>query len=80
MEVVVRGTIHHVFEVMRQNFAIAWMMITMVEGLSMSEGGLGTLLIKSSKYIDLSTIFAILIIIFSVGIAFDYLFKKMIQI
>ena len=77
LEVVVRGTIHHVFEVMRQNFAIAWMMITMVEGLSMSEGGLGTLLIKSSKYIDLSTIFAILIIIFFVGITFDYLFKKL---
>ena len=70
------GRLDQVVEVMRQNFAIAWMMITMVEGLSMSEGGLGTLLIKSNKYIDLSTVFGILVIIFAMGILFDYLLKN----
>lgn len=77
LEVVIIGRLDQVFEVMRQNFAIAWMMITMVEGLSMSEGGLGTLLIKSNKYIDLSTVFAILVIIFGLGIFFDFLLKNM---
>jgi ABC-type nitrate/sulfonate/bicarbonate transport system permease component len=77
LEVVIIGRLDQVLEVMRQNFAIAWMMITMVEGLSMSEGGLGTLLIKSNKYIDLSTVFAILVIIFAVGVCFDFLLKKM---
>jgi ABC-type nitrate/sulfonate/bicarbonate transport system permease component len=72
-EVVIIGRLDQVLEVMRQNFAIAWMMITMVEGLSMAEGGLGTMLIKSNKYIDLSTVFAILVIIFGLGILFDYL-------
>jgi ABC-type nitrate/sulfonate/bicarbonate transport system permease component len=72
-EVVIVGRLDQVFEVMRQNFAIAWMMITMVEGLSMSEGGLGTMLIKSNKYIDLSTVFAILLIIFLIGVFFDYI-------
>jgi NitT/TauT family transport system permease protein len=76
-EVVIVGRLDQVLEVMRQNFAIAWMMITMVEGLSMSEGGLGTMLIKSSKYIDLSTVFAILLIIFGIGVCFDSLLKKM---
>ncbi|MGZ5242778.1 MAG: ABC transporter permease [Bacteroidia bacterium] len=76
-EVVIIGRIDQVFEVMRQNFAIAWMMITMVEGLNMSEGGLGTMLIKSNKYIDLGTVFAILIIIFAVGIVFDYLLAQL---
>lgn len=76
-EVVIMGRLDQVFEVMRQNFAIAWMMITMVEGLSMSEGGLGTMLIKSNKYIDLSTVFGILVIIFAMGILFDYLLKNM---
>jgi NitT/TauT family transport system permease protein len=76
-EVVIVGRLDAVFEVMRQNFAIAWMMITMVEGLSMSEGGLGTMLIKSNKYIDLGTVFGILIIIFLLGIFFDYLLKQM---
>lgn len=77
LEVVIIGRLDQVFEVMRQNFAIAWMMITMVEGLSMSEGGLGTMLIKSNKYIDLSTVFGILVIIFGLGIFFDYLLKNM---
>ena len=77
LEVVIIGRLDQVFEVMRQNFAIAWMMITMVEGLSMSEGGLGTMLIKSNKYIDLGTVFAVLVIIFGVGVFFDYLLKNL---
>jgi ABC-type nitrate/sulfonate/bicarbonate transport system permease component len=72
-EVVILGRLDQVFEVMRQNFAISWMMITMVEGLSMSEGGLGTMLIKSNKYIDLGKVFGILFIILMIGIFFDYL-------
>jgi ABC-type nitrate/sulfonate/bicarbonate transport system permease component len=72
-EVVIIGRLDQVIEVMRQNFAISWMMITMVEGLSMSEGGLGTMLIKSNKYIDLGTVFAILLIIFLTGIFFDFI-------
>jgi len=76
-EVIILGRLDQVVEVLRQNFAIAWMMITMVEGLSMSEGGLGTLLIKSNKYIDLSTVFGILVIIFGMGVLFDYLLKNL---
>jgi len=72
-EVVIVGRFDQVFEVMRQNFAIAWMMITMVEGLSMSEGGLGTLLIKANKFIDLGGVMAILLVIFVLGIFFDFL-------
>lgn len=75
-EVVITGRLDQVVEVMRQNFAIAWMMITMVEGLSMSEGGLGTLLIKSNKYIDLGTVFGILFIIFCLGVCIDMLLAK----
>lgn len=77
LEVIIIGRMDSVIEVMRQNFAIAWMMITMVEGLNMSEGGLGTMLIKSNKYIDLGTVFGILVIIFALGICFDYLLAKL---
>ena len=76
-EVVIVGRLDQVLEVMRQNFAIAWMMITMVEGLSMSEGGLGTMLIKSNKYLDISTVFALLIVIFLVGLFFDWLLGRL---
>jgi NitT/TauT family transport system permease protein len=76
-EVVIVGRLDQVLEVMRQNFAIAWMMITMVEGLNMSEGGLGTMLIKSNKYIDLGSVFGILVIIFTLGVCFDYLLSQL---
>jgi len=72
-EIIILGRLDQVFEVMRQNFAISWIMITMVEGLNMSEGGLGAMLIKSNKYIDLGTVFSILIIIFLIGVCSDYL-------
>lgn len=76
-ETIVVGRLDQVLEVMRQNFAIAWLMITMVEGLSMSEGGLGAMLIKSNKYIDLSTVFSLLLTILLFGIAFDFLLKML---
>lgn len=76
-EVVIVGRFDSVFEVMRQNFAIAWMMITMVEGYSMSEGGLGTLIIKYNKVVNLPAVFAILIIIFVIGILFDLLLGQL---
>jgi NitT/TauT family transport system permease protein len=72
-EVIVVGKADQVFEILRQNFAIAWMMITMVEGLSMSEGGIGTLLIKYNKYNDITHVVALQLIIFMIGLCFDYL-------
>jgi sulfonate transport system permease protein len=72
-EVIVVGKADQVFEMVRQNFAIAWMMITMVEGLSMSEGGIGVLLIKYNKYNDLTNVVALQVVIFGMGLCFDYL-------
>jgi ABC-type nitrate/sulfonate/bicarbonate transport system permease component len=74
LEVVVIGRLDTVFVVMAQNFAISWLMITMVEGLSMSEGGLGVMLIKANKYLNLPWVFAILVLIFTMGISFDVSF------
>jgi NitT/TauT family transport system permease protein len=71
-EVIIIGKADQVFEIVRQNFAIAWMMITMVEGLNMSEGGIGTLLIKYNKYNDLPHVLALQAIIFVLGLCFDY--------
>jgi len=72
-EVIIVGKADQVFEILRQNFAIAWMMITMVEGLSMSEGGIGTLLIKFNKYNDITNVVALQLVIFITGLCFDYL-------
>lgn len=70
-ESVVLGRLDYLLVVIQANFAIAWMMITAVEGQCMSEGGLGTLMIKSNKYLDLATIYAILILILLIGVTSD---------
>src|SRR3954453_3165754 len=72
-EVIIVGKADQVLEILRQNFAISWLMITLVEGLSMSEGGIGTLLIKYNKYNDLTNVIALQLIIFILGLFFDFL-------
>lgn len=72
-EVIIIGKADQVLEVIRQNFAIAWMMITMVEGLNMSEGGIGALMIKYNKYNDLPHVLALQSVIFGIGLCCDYL-------
>jgi sulfonate transport system permease protein len=76
-EVIIIGKADQVFEILRQNFAISWLMITLVEGLSMSEGGIGTLLIKYNKYNDLTNVLALQLVIFGIGLCFDYLLGAM---
>jgi len=66
------GTVPQVFEIIRQNFAIAWMMLTMVEGLVRSEGGVGAMLLNQNKHLHLDAVFAIQISILIVGIMLDY--------
>jgi NitT/TauT family transport system permease protein len=73
-EVIILGRLDQAFEILRQNFAIAWMMLTMVEGISRSEGGIGALLLNQNKHFQLDAVFAIQITIFGIGICLDYLF------
>ena len=72
-EVIIIGKADQVLEILRQNFAIAWLMITLVEGLNMSEGGIGALIIKYNKYNDLTNVLALQLMIFLIGLGFDYL-------
>lgn len=71
-EVVILGTIDKAFEVLRQNAAIGWMMLTMVEGISRAEGGVGAMLLNQSKHFHLAEVFAIQLVILLTGLLFDY--------
>lgn len=71
-EVVVLGTLDKAIEVLRQNAAIGWMMLTMVEGIVRSEGGVGAMLLNENKHFKLPEVFAIQILILLVGIVQDY--------
>lgn len=70
-EVVVLGTADKAFEVLRQNAAIGWMMLTMVEGIARSEGGLGVMLLNQSKHMRLADVFAVQFLILAVGLFQD---------
>ncbi len=71
-DVVVLGTADEAFEVLRQNAAIGWMMLTMVEGISRAEGGVGAMLLNQNKHFHIAEVFAIQIVILVVGILQDY--------
>jgi len=71
-DVVVLGTLDQAIEVFRQNAAIGWMMLTMVEGISRSEGGVGAMLLNQNKHFHLAEVFGIQILILLVGLVQDY--------
>lgn len=71
-EVVILGTLDQAFEALRQNAAIGWMMLTMVEGIVRSGGGIGVALLNSNKYTRYDAVVAIQILILVVGMFQDY--------
>jgi len=71
-EVVVLGQADKAFEMLRQNAAMGWMMLTMVEGISRSEGGVGAMLLNQNKHFHLSAVFAIQLTILVLGLGQDY--------
>jgi NitT/TauT family transport system permease protein len=58
-EVVILGQMGAAFDALRQNAAIGWMMLTMVEGISRSEGGIGAMLMDQNKHFNLAAIVAV---------------------
>jgi len=71
-EVVVLGQADKALETLRQNAAMGWMMLTMVEGISRSEGGVGAMLLNQNKHFHLSAVFAIQLTILVLGLGQDY--------
>lgn len=71
-EVVVLGTFDKVLDILRQNAAMGWMLLTMVETLVRSEGGIGVLLANQSKHLDLASIAALQATIFGLGLVQDF--------
>jgi NitT/TauT family transport system permease protein len=71
-EVVILGTADKALEVMRQNVAMGWSMITMVEGISRAEGGIGAMMLNQNKHFRLADVYAILFAILVIGLVMDY--------
>lgn len=78
-EVVVRGTLDRALDITRQNLAIGWAMITMVEG-SRAEGGIGALILNQNKHFHLAEVYAVLIAILAMGLILDYAMGVVVRI
>jgi len=72
-EVVIKGRIDHVIEVIRQNLAIVWMMLVTVESILVAAGGLGFLIKNSDKFMNHGRIIALQIVILAVGLCIDFI-------
>jgi NitT/TauT family transport system permease protein len=72
--VVVRGTAPQMLEVIAQNAAIGWVMITAIETYNRTEGGIGSQIYAYSSVNNLPAVYAYLIIIGIIAISEDWLF------
>lgn len=72
-EVVILGTLDQALEILRQNAAVGWVMLCMVEGLVRSEGGMGTMLLNENRHFKLEAVFALQLVILAVGLCQDWL-------
>lgn len=70
-ELMVRGKLSDMLDLIRQNAAVGWTLLAMVEGITRSEGGIGALLLNQNKYFNLSAVFAIQLTILTYGIIQD---------
>lgn len=71
-EVQILGRIDVMFDVIRQNGAMAWLMLPLVEGLVRSGGGIGVVLVTQNKQFHLADIFAIQLSILGLGVFQDF--------
>jgi NitT/TauT family transport system permease protein len=72
VEVVILGHMDAVLDAIRQNAAMGWVMLTLVEGLVRFEGGLGVLMLAEDKHIQLDAVFAIQAVVLGIGILQDW--------
>jgi NitT/TauT family transport system permease protein len=75
-EVVIKGRFDYVFELVRQNLAIVWMMLVTVESILVAAGGLGFLIKNNDKLGDNGKVIALQIIIVVLGLSLDFIITK----
>lgn len=69
--VVVRGTLHQALDAIRDNAAMGWAMVMMVEAIVRSEGGVGVMLTDATKHQMFAQVYAVVLAILALGIGMD---------
>ncbi len=76
-ELIIYGKAAKMAEIVRQNYAMIWMMIATVEAVYISEGGIGALLEMLRKYLsNLPQMLGIQLTVFVLAIFMDNIFKS----
>jgi ABC-type nitrate/sulfonate/bicarbonate transport system permease component len=70
-KVVVLDRLDFLFEIVRQNLSITFMMLVSVEAMNKAAGGMGAILNDTNRALNFPKIFAIQITIFLIGILID---------
>lgn len=76
-KVIVRGRLNMMFDAVRQNAAMSWVLITLVEGVVRSEGGVGSLLLTQNRTFRIDEILAVGTTIVVVGLVQDILIGRL---
>lgn len=61
----------HTLDLVRQNAAVGWTLLTLVEGLTRAQGGIGALLLNQNRYFLLAGVFALQLTILAYGLLQD---------
>jgi NitT/TauT family transport system permease protein len=64
-------------DLVRQNAAVGWTLLTLVEGLTRAQGGIGALLLNQNRYFLLAGVFAIQLTILAYGLLQDALLVQL---
>lgn len=70
-ELVLLGKSDVTLDLIRQNAAVGWTLLTLVEGITRNQGGIGALLLNQNRYFLLSGVFAIQLTILIYGLGQD---------
>lgn len=76
-ELFILGRAHVSLDLIRQNAAVGWTLLSMVEGLVRSEGGIGSMLLTQNRHFNLDAVFAIQITILVYGLVQDRLLNTL---
>jgi ABC-type nitrate/sulfonate/bicarbonate transport system permease component len=78
-KVVITDRLDYLFEIVRQNLSITFMMLVSVEAMNKAAGGMGAILNDTNRALNFPKIFAIQITIFLVGIIIDAILRWVIN-
>jgi NitT/TauT family transport system permease protein len=75
--VTVRGTLDAALEAIRDNAAIGWSMLTMVESIVRSQGGVGIMILNQERGMHFEIIYGIALAVLVVGLTQDWLLREL---